>query len=353
MRGATRIQVNALLALSGAVTGALVGFALGVVPMPDLTPLLAVPAAVLDALGVPTVSVRRQVPQYWGRIFPPRTTAVLYGARLGVGPLTMLPTWLWWAAMAVGASRGPWAGALTGITFAVARTVTMWAVGTRARRWDGADRTIRMAVAALVAVVALAGCSDDDDDASPSAPEPDVPSVDLEPSTTTTTPEDTALNEVLLDDTIPGFERVRDDVLDLDAAAAAEADPEAERALLETRGFVRGAARTWSGPGDDVAFLTAYELASADQADLYLVDGAETLTARGAERFAVPEVPGAFGFTTTEGTFVAHAVAFTRGSRWYLVLVGSTAGTRTVDEARRLAAEQAALADAAARASEE
>src|SRR5688572_29080255 len=122
-----RIQVNGLLALSGALSGALVGFALGLVPMPDAPYWLAIVAAVLDALRVPTLAVRKQVPQYWGRIFQPRIVAVLYGARLGVGPLTLLPTWLWWAALVVGASRGPWVGAATGATFAIVRTLTMWA----------------------------------------------------------------------------------------------------------------------------------------------------------------------------------------------------------------------------------
>jgi hypothetical protein len=350
-----RIQVNLLLALSGALSGALVGFALGLVPLPDVTPAVAVAAAVLDALRVPTLAVRRQVPQYWGRIFPPRTVAVLYGARLGVGPLTLLPTWLWWAAMLVGASRGPWIGAAAGATFAIVRTLTMWSAGTRARRIDGADRPIRIAVAA-VALVALAACSDSissgrrasDDDGAAAAPTTDETSapatIELEPvTTTTTTPEDAALTELLLADALPGFERTRDDLLDLEAAAASEADADAERALLETRGFTRGVARVWSNAHDDVVFLTAYDLGSPDQADLYLVDGAETLTARDAEPFDASEIAGAFGFTTSEEGFVAHAVAFTRGNRWFLVLVGSSDGSRTPAEVLQLAAAQSAL----------
>lgn len=341
-----RIQVNLLLALTGALSGALVGFALGLVPLPDVTPAVAVVAAVLDALRVPTLAVRRQVPQYWGRIFPPRTVAVLYGARLGVGPLTLLPTWLWWAAMLVGASRGPWIGAAAGATFAIVRTLTMWVAGTRARRIDGADRPIRIAVAA-VALVALAACSGDDDVAAtaPTTDETSAPTtIELAPATTTTTtPEDAALTDLLLADALPGFERTRDDVLDLEAAAASEADADAERALLETRGFTRGVARVWSNAHEDVVFVTAYDLASPDQADLYLVDGAETLRARNAEPFDASEIAGAFGFTTSEEDFVAHAVAFTRGNRWFLVLVGSSDGSRTPAEVLQLAAAQSAL----------
>ena len=342
-----RIQVNGLLALSGALSGALVGFALGVVPMPDAPYWLAIVAAVLDALRVPTLAVRQQVPQYWGRIFPPRTVAVLYGARLGVGPLTLLPTWLWWAAIVIGATRGPWVGAATGATFAVARTVTMWLAGTRARSLDGADRRIRVAIAAL-SLMALAACSGDDDDADAPRSTTSVSptTIELEPATTTTTtPEDAALTDLLLTDAPPGFERVRDDVLDLDAAAAAEADSDAERALLETRGFVRGAARVWNDADDDVVFVTAYELGSKEQADLYLVDGAETLMARSATRFDASEIAGAFGFTTREEDFVAHAVAFTRDNRWFLVLVGSADGSRTEAEVLQLATAQAALVE--------
>jgi hypothetical protein len=347
VRGATRIQVMVLLALSGALAAALVGFALGLLPIPDVTPLVAIPAALLDAFRVPTIAMRTQVPQYWGRIFGPRTVALLYGARLGVGPLTILPTWLWWAAMLVGTSRGPWVGALTGATFAVARTATMSVAGTRARRWDGADRMLRYAIAVL-AMTMLAACGDDDDVATSAATTTttSVPELSLVPmTTTTTTPEDTALEAILLDEALPGFEVATDEVLDLGAAAAAEADPEAERALLETRGFVRGVARRWAGPNDDVVYAASYELASAQQADLYLVDGAETLMARSAVRFDVAEIPGAFGFTTTEEAFVAHAVAFTRGPRWFLVIVGSSDGSRTEAEAVRLASAQATLAE--------
>lgn len=346
MRGATRVQVFSLLAASGALSGALVGFTAGLVPMPDAPVWLAIVAAVLDALRVPTLTLRRQVPQYWGRIFGPRTVAALYGARLGVGPLTLLPTWLWWAAMAIGASRGPWVGAATGATFAAVRTLTMWAAGTRARSLDGADRSIRLAVAA-VSLVALAACSGDDEDAAPATSTTSPPpTLELEPATTTTTtPEDAELTDLLLTDALPGFARVRDDVLDLEAASEAESDVVAERALLETRGFIRGVARVWNDPDDDVVFVTAYELGSKDQADLYLVDGAETLTARSATRFDASEIPGAFGFTTREEDFIAHAVAFTRGQRWFLVLVGSSDGNRTFAEALQLATAQAALVE--------
>ena len=229
-----------------------------------------------------------------------------------------------------------------------------------ARPWH--LRCLLVVVTSLVVLVACGG--DDDgagrDGASTSRPAGDgdndgkVTSGTLElapSSTTTTTPEDRAMSELLLDEPpLPGFARA-DDVLgagplDLDAAAAAEADVPAERALLETRGFERGASRAWLDQGQDVAYLALYEFADADGAAAYLADGAMTLEARGAAAFEVPGIEGALGFTTVEespeGTFTAHAVAFTRGARWVLALVGSPGSGRSPDDARALAAEQVA-----------
>ena len=59
----------------------------------------------------------------------------------------------------------------------------------------------------------------------------------------------------------------------------------------------------------------------------------------------MPEVPGAAGFTTVEpddaGTFTAHAVSFTRGADWFLVLTGSLGDAPTNEGARALAKLQA------------
>lgn len=191
-----------------------------------------------------------------------------------------------------------------------------------------------------VAVVALAACSGKDEAAH-------TPTLQLEPSSSTTsiaTSTTTARTDLLIDHALDGFATVRDDTIDLDAAAAASDDSDEERSLLQKRGFVSGAVRTWSGPGDDVVLATTYELGSKEQAAGYLRDTAQTLRAHDGTPFDVPDIPGALGFSTTEVTFVAHAVAFTRGDRWYLVLVGSSTGTRTETEAAQLALLQAALA---------
>lgn len=339
-------------------------------PLPDATGEFAVAVlvacAVLDGLGRPRPpAVRRQVPQLWGRLFDARTVAVLYGARLGVGPATILPTWLWWGGLVVGAACGPWVGAAAGAAFALARSMVTHASvagvregGAMSRRIAGVrrlERPVALAVVVLVAALLLAGCSGDGDgagdgDAGPTRTSLDlVPDDDTVPPSTTTptsTPETATLDDLLLDGTFAGF--VRDDEavgagpMDLEAAARAEADVDAERALLETRGYVRGTSRAWVAPGDDVAYLAVYEFATPEGAAAYLVDGAEHLEARGAERFDVPGIEGAAGFTTTEPNFTAHAVTFTRGTRWFLVLLGSPEATRSRDEAIGLATRQAA-----------
>lgn len=173
MRGAHRVQVVGLLFLAGAVTGGLVGFFLGAGwlatgwPVASPTVAAAVVAVALAAdLVVRPLDVRRQVPQLWGRIFGARTVAVLYGARLGVGPLTILTTWLWWAATALAVTAGPWVGAASGVAFHVARTVTMLAVvagpstgeemGRRMAAVRGSERPVRLALAAAAAGLAVA-----------------------------------------------------------------------------------------------------------------------------------------------------------------------------------------------------
>ena len=361
--------MTGLLALSGALTGAVVGLLAGVAwsvaGLPEVAPAAAVGVAAvalaLDAVGRPRpVAVRRQVPQVWGRYFGARTVAVLYGARLGVGPLTILATWTWWAALVLGASLGPWPSAAVGATFAVARTATMTTAVAGARTGTAMSAriaTVRrarplVAWATVVAVlaVALAACANDGDGGGAATTTTDEPErIELEPeTTTTTTPEDTAVTELLVEETLPGFAPADVTVLDLEAAAAAEQDVPAERAVLETRRFERGASRTWTGGDGDVAYVAVYRFADAAGATAYLADGAENLEARQASRFDVAEIPGALGFSTVEesggGAFTTHAVAFTRGPLWFLVLVGSAGSTRTAEEAKAIAVAQSGRA---------
>lgn len=223
---------------------------------------------------------------------------------------------------------------------------------------------VRRGAAAVVLALALAlagvACSDGDDpadDDATTATDTDderggTGALELEPeTTTTTTPAHTALADLLLADPPEGFTTTSDEPLDLEAAVAAEQDTEAERALLETRSFERGWSRSWTNDADEVVYAAVYDFAGAQDALLYLEDGTQTLTARGADTFEVPDVEGARGFTTVEedanGTFTAHAVAFTRGDRWFLVLVGSAGSGASPDLARQLAATQDARVEQA------
>lgn len=349
-----RIQVIAIQAAAGVATAGALGLVAGTAwPSSwDAPAWLALVAAALDVARIRPPAARSQVPAYWGRIFDARLVALLYGARLGVGPLTILPTWLWWAALVLGAAEGPWPSALVGATFALTRTLTSWAAGevtTRRgpQRVHSLDATVRLGVAVLVVALALGACSDDDDadrgDApSASASEDTTPTLELESTTTTTTtPETEALDDLLLDEALDGFEPTPSRPLDLEAAAEAEvSDPGAERALLETRGFVAGVERRFVD-GDRIVYLASYEFRDAGGAAAYLVDGAETLTARAADPFDVP-VDGAVGFTTVDPDgFTAHAVAFTREARWFLVLVGAPDASLTTQHAIDLATRQA------------
>lgn len=355
-------MVTGLLAATSATTGALAGLLAGAIwsvlgdPM-SAAAVVAVAgvAVILDASCVPALSVRRQVPQLWGRIFPAPTVAVLYGARLGVGPLTILRTWVWWAALVVGASAGPWWSAGVGATFGFTRVVAMLVAGARAgarqhheRRW-----TIGLVATVMAVVVAFAASADRADegpgiDRASSGPAAPGPTSDRPFSSRTetaspspsiaaivTTPPDRGLGALLPADVLAGFARIPDDPtrrigpLDLATAAAIEADEPAERALLETRRFRAGHARAWRSGEAKVAYASVYEFATPAGAEAYRVDGLTTIEGRGARLYDVDLPAGGRGFSQAEqaragaGSTVAHGVTFVRGARFFLVFVSS------------------------------
>lgn len=352
-------MVSGLLAATSALTGALAGFVAGAAWRVVADPLswvavvvVAGGAVVLDASCVPAPSVRRQVPQLWGRIFSTPTVAVLYGARLGVGPLTILRTWVWWAALIVGASAGPWWSAGVGATFGLARIVAMLVAGPRAGAWQSHERRWTIGLAAFVMAVvvgaSLAAGEPDDatDPADPSSRSSSVPgssparraTTTSAPATSTTAPPaappDRGLGALLPDEVLPGFDRIADDParrlgpLDLAAAAAIESDEPAERALLETRCFQAGHARGWRA-GEKVAYASVYEFATPADAEAYRLDGLTTIEGRGARLYDVEAPAGGRGFSQAEqaqtgaGSTVAHGVTFVRGARFFLVFVTS------------------------------
>ncbi|HEX7168634.1 MAG TPA: hypothetical protein VF230_16760 [Acidimicrobiales bacterium] len=360
-----------LLTGSSAVSGALAGFALGAVALVagvdgagldvDGWVLAAVAGAavVLDASRVPPPSVRRQVPQLWGRVFSARTTAVLYGSRLGVGPLTILRTWWWWVAAVLGALAGVGPSAAAGAVFGASRIVVMLAAGTKAGRLRGNERAAVAALSAIgLVVAAVAFVAPFGDDGSVAGRDGDATPAPARRSTTTTSPTtSTTLGPAPVDESLAaslpaevggGYERVADESsprlgpLDLARAAAAERDASAERALLETRRFVRGHARAWRAPDGRVAYAAVYRFASGGDAAAYLVDGMITLEGRGARVYGLeaPEAGRGFsqGSSGAAGGEVAHGVAFVRADRFFLVFETSKDSAAQASGAQRLAA---------------
>ncbi|MEM7339038.1 MAG: hypothetical protein AAF467_10350 [Actinomycetota bacterium] len=208
VEGRRRLTAFGLLAASTA-TGALAGFAIAVVlgvvmaavsatTGVDVAAASPVPAAIMVAVGLmldgarallgrPTPwSVGRQVPVEWGRWFAPPVVAVLYGARLGVGPLTMLSTWGWWSALIAAAAIGPVVAVGAGALFGAVRIMVLLAASAPA--WTATDtsappltalarasRPARLTLAVLgVAAVSLVlvgcGAPAGTDEASPPAP---------------------------------------------------------------------------------------------------------------------------------------------------------------------------------------
>lgn len=158
VRGRTRWVVAAILIGSGTATAALVGLATGLtlqfVPAANMETLIALTLAAVLAdiamlrFGRPKpLSIGRQVPVEWGRLFDPRVVALLYGARLGVGPLTMLSTWLWWAATIGAALTSVGTSVMIALVFGIVRLVITVAASQRAdlvghASWFGGLRAV-------------------------------------------------------------------------------------------------------------------------------------------------------------------------------------------------------------------
>jgi hypothetical protein len=394
VRGRERFVVAVVLAASAAASGALAGFAGGVVgslataPGPGVGSLAGAPgqgvgslasapgsgvvaavvaavvalAVALDLSPLPPLSVRRQVPQLWGRIFSAPATALLYGARLGVGPLTILRTWWWWAAFVLGALAGVWWSVAVGAVFGAVRIAVMLVAGTRAPAW-GQRRERGVAVLASAAVVAVAtatvlgaipamdGHERAQNVAAPRRAGVQGGVVDRPPSGAARpappAPPDTGLGSWLPEELGGGFTRAPDDPgrglgpLDLATAVALEQDPAAERALLETRRFQSGHARAWRSGAGVVVYAAVYGFASPADAAAYLVDGFLTLESRGARVSDVADPPGGRAFSQAasdrDGSRVAHGVAFTRGDRFFLVFESSRTSAATAEHAAGVA----------------
>jgi hypothetical protein len=109
-------------------------------------------------------AVRSQVPQWWGHRFGPWWGSARYGLRLGLGPATMLNSWLWWAGLVVTVGS-PWSLLIGFGAFVTIRTLTMFAAGwrvssglemaQRAKALDAVAKPVRYGVG-FVSLVAVA-----------------------------------------------------------------------------------------------------------------------------------------------------------------------------------------------------
>ena len=125
---------------------------------------------------------------------------------------------------------------------------------------------------------------------------------------------------------LPGwgsFRTLADDTLDIHEASLREGDPTAELALLRTRGFRRGLARTWADPEHRVVDLTVLQFGEPLQAALYVADGREALRAQRAE---IVRHENGFSTTTTDGSFRAHVRSMAWDCWCVVVVVEEGAG---------------------------
>ena len=403
VRGRQRLAVEIALLCGAVGTAALVGFAFGVIaaivsPVTDPLATVAIVGAgiALDAtcllVGWPKpLTLGRQVPREWGRLLSPSVTAFLYGGRLGVGPLTILSTWMWWAMLIAAALGGVWVSVAVSVWFAAGRVVINGIVGRRLSRHRSANlaavQSFRRAgwsgltgIAAVltIATAFLAGCGSPHQDATrttirsesvpvaAATPPPTSPaqledfvrtSPTLVADTSSTTvaeaqpanpPVDDGDADVggdvtplaladlapsslvgmtVIDD--PGVDRF----LTIDEAAAIQPDPTEEIALLETRGYQGGWIRAFRSPTSDIAVTAVYEFADATEAEFYLEDGLITIGGYGGQFFDIAELPGIRGFqqdVVDDGETVRTlGGAFHRDNRWFLLYVVGSAQTVT------------------------
>ncbi|MEM8902340.1 MAG: hypothetical protein AAGA17_01325 [Actinomycetota bacterium] len=153
------------------------------------------------------------------------------------------------------------------------------------------------------------------------------------------------IDEITVGGLIDGMALASDELLgtgpmDLERAAGAERDVEAERAVLTTRGFEEGFSRGFRHDDGGIVLVQIYRFADADGAAAYVLDGAEHLLGRGATPYDVSPLAGALGFTDLDGEFEAHGVTLSVGRHQVLVVVGGPPGTQVPEAARQVALAQ-------------
>lgn len=188
VRGRQRMAAEAALLAGAAASAALTGFVFGLIGLVAVAGTTSAQRGPMVTIGIVAVGLAldtcrlltgrplpltlgRQVPRQWGRLLPLPVTALLYGGRLGVGPLTILSTWMWWAALIAAALVDVWMAVAVSVWFAVWRVVINGLVGRglarRPRSSLAAVRSLQqrswtgltgLAVVLTAATVVMAGC---------------------------------------------------------------------------------------------------------------------------------------------------------------------------------------------------
>lgn len=119
----------------------------------------------LDAARVRPLDAHRQVPQAWGHRHGPMLAAARYGVRLGVGPATILASWLWWSTFVIGCWSAWGVATTAAVAFALARFAVMFAIATgstdgvamahRMSLWRAAEGRVRRIGIATVTTLAV------------------------------------------------------------------------------------------------------------------------------------------------------------------------------------------------------
>lgn len=158
--GGALLAAGAVFSIAGAV-GEIAG--LGRIE-PWLSLAVVVLAAGLDLAGVRPPGPHRQVDEDWLGRYRDWVTGFGFGAQLGLGFMTIVPSWGYWAILLVAAAAGLPAALLIGIGFGVGRSLLLIAarrVGSPSalaemmRRFTGAERRARWVATAGYAMVIL------------------------------------------------------------------------------------------------------------------------------------------------------------------------------------------------------
>jgi hypothetical protein len=145
--------------------GGLIGTALGLDSFnPWFGTVVIATAAILDLARIKPLGPKRQVDEDWLGSYRDWVVGFGYGAQLGLGFVTIIPTWGTWAVFLVGASLGLPVATIMGVAFGVGRSLLLFSTRTISsptklsetmRRFAGAESRARWIAMAGYAVVIL------------------------------------------------------------------------------------------------------------------------------------------------------------------------------------------------------